>query len=90
MYSGLEGGEMVCMSSDIEGDDVDFDDDLINLDLDSDWEGEDGDVQISEHNNSESDQEEIDKSPPAKKGENSSMSLPPECLKLCVRKMLVK
>ena len=66
---------MVSMNSDSEGDDVDLAENFFSLDLDSDWEGEDGDVQNSEANNSESDQEEIDKSSPAKKGENSSMSL---------------
>ena len=70
MYSGLEAGKMVCMNSDSEGDDVDLAEELVSLDLDSDWKGEDGDVQNSEDNNSDSDQEEIDKSPPAKKGEN--------------------
>ena len=82
---------MVCMNSDSEGDDVDLAEELVNLDLDSDWEGEDGDVQNSKDNNSESDKEEIGKSPSAMKGENSRMSLPQQkCLKLCVRKMLVK
>ena len=57
VYSGLEEGEMVCMNSDSEGHDVDFAEELVNLDLDSDWEGEDGDVQNSKDNNSESDQE---------------------------------
>ena len=46
VYSGLEGGEMVCVNSDSKGDDVDLAEELVNLDLDSDWEGEDGDVQI--------------------------------------------
>ena len=39
VYSGLEAGEMVCMSSDSEGDDVDLAEELLNLDLDSDLEG---------------------------------------------------
>ena len=51
---------MVCMNSDSKGDDVDLAEKLVNLDLDSNWEGEDGEVQNSEDNNSESDQEEID------------------------------
>ena len=90
MYSGLEAGEMVCMKSGHEGDDVNLAEEFVSLDLDSGLEGEDGDVQNSQDNNSDSDQE-VDKSPPAKKGENSSMSLPQQkCLKLCVRKMLVK
>ena len=72
------------MNSDSEGGDVDLAEELDSLDLDSNWEGDDGDVQNGENNNSESDQEEIDKSPPAKKGENSSMSLSQQkCLKLC-------
>ena len=90
MYSGLEADEMVCMNSDSKGDNVDLAEELVNLDLDSDWIGEEGDEHSSEANNSESDQEEVDKSPPAKKGEISSMSLPQQkCLKLCVRKMFV-
>ena len=45
----------------------------------------------SEENNPEGDQEKIDKSSPAKKGENSSMFLPQQkCLKLFIRQMLVK
>ena len=59
MYSGLEAGEIVCVNSHNDGDDVDLAEEFINSDLDSDWEGEDGDVQNSEDNNSESDQEEI-------------------------------
>ena len=55
------------MSSDSEGDDVDLAEELVTLDLDSDWEGEDGDLKNSEDNNLESDQEEMEKSPPAKK-----------------------
>ena len=74
MYSGQEAGEMVCMKSDSEGNDADLTEEMVNINLDSDWEGEDGDVQNSEDNNSESDQEEIDKSP-AKKSENSSISV---------------
>ena len=78
---------MVCMISVIEGDDVDIAEEFVSLDVDSDWEGEDGDVQNSKDNNSVSDQEEIDKSPPAKKGENSYMSLPPQKMpKTCIRK----
>ena len=38
-----------------EGDDVDLAEEFVNSDLDWDWEGEDGDVQNSEENNSESD-----------------------------------
>ena len=91
MYSGLEAREMDCMNSDSEGDDVDFAEEIVSLDLDSDWEGEDGDVQNSEDSNSERDQEEIHKSPPAMKGDNSSMSLPQQkCLKLCIRKNACK
>ena len=37
-YSGLEAGKMVCMNSDSEGDDVDLAEELVNIDLDSDWE----------------------------------------------------
>ena len=74
MYNGVEAGEMVCMNSDSKGDDVDLAEELVSLGLDADWEGEDGDIQNSEENNSESDQNEIEKSLPAKKGENSSMS----------------
>ena len=47
MYSRLEAGEMVCMNSDSKGDDLDLTEELVNLDLDSDQEGEDGDVQSS-------------------------------------------
>ena len=66
MYGGLEVGEMVWMNSDSKGDDVNLAEELVNLDLDSDCKEEDGDVQNSKDSNSESDQEEIDKSPPAK------------------------
>ena len=76
VYSGLEAEKMVCMNSDSAGDDVDLAEELVNLDLDSDWEGEDGDIENSDASNFESDQEETDKSPLAKKGENSGMSLP--------------
>ena len=62
MYSSLETGEMVCINSESEGDDVDLAEEFVSLDLDTDWEGEDGDVPNSEDNNSESDQEEIDRS----------------------------
>ena len=65
MYIGLEAGEMICMNSDSEGDDEELAEEFVNSDLGSDLEGEDGDVQHSEDNNSESDQEETDKSPPA-------------------------
>ena len=41
MYSGVEAGQLVCMNSDSEGDDVDLAEELVNLDLDSDWKGED-------------------------------------------------
>ena len=64
------------MNSDSEGDDVELAEALVSLDLDSDWEAEDGDVQNSEDNYFESDQKEIDIFPPAKKGENSCMSFP--------------
>ena len=91
MYSGLEAREMVCMNSDIEGDDVDLAEEFVSLDLDSDWKGKDGEVPNSGDNNSESDQEEIDKYPAAKKVENSSMPLRHQkCLKLCVRKNACK
>ena len=63
VYSGLEAGEMGFMNIDSEGDVVDLAEELVNLDLDSNWKGEDGDVQNSEDNNSKSDQEEIDRSP---------------------------
>ena len=46
MHSGLEAGEEVCMKSDSKGDDVDLAEESVNLDLDSDWGGEDGDVKI--------------------------------------------
>ena len=59
---------MVCINSDSEGDDVDLAEELVYLDLDSHWEGKERDVQNSE-DNFEGDQKEIDKSPPAKKGE---------------------
>ena len=58
------------MNSGSEGDDVDLAEEFVSLDLDSDWKGEDEDVQNSEDNNSESSQQEMDKFPPAKKGEN--------------------
>ena len=91
VYSGKEAGEMVCMNSDSEGDDLDLAEELVSLDWDSDWEGVDEDIQNSEDNNTEGDQEQIDKSSPSKKDWNSSMSLSHQkCLKLCVRKMLVK
>ena len=61
VYIGLEAGEKVCMNSDSKGDDVDLTEELVNLYLDSDLEGEDGDVQSSEDTNSESDQVERDK-----------------------------
>ena len=63
------------MNSDSKENDVDLAEDLVNLDLDSDWVEEDEDVQNSGDNNSESEQKEIDKSPPAKRDENSNMSL---------------
>ena len=82
---------MVCIHSDSKEDDVDIAEELVSLDLNSDWKGEDQDVQNIKDNNFESDQEEIDKYPLAKKGENSSISLSQQkCLKLCVRKMLIK
>ena len=45
MYSGLEAGEMVCVNSDSEGEYVDLAEELVNLDLNSDWEREDATVQ---------------------------------------------
>ena len=36
VYNGLEAGEMVCMNSDSEGDDVDLAEEFVSLDLDSD------------------------------------------------------
>ena len=77
MCSGLEAGEVVCMNSVSEGDDVDLAEEIVSSDLDSDLEGEDGDVPNSKDNNSKSEQEEIDKSPPAKKGENSKYVFSP-------------
>ena len=38
VYSGSEAGEMVCVNSDSEGDDVDLAKEFVYLDLDSDWE----------------------------------------------------
>ena len=59
---------MVCKRNDSDGDDVA--EEFVNSNLDLDYEGEDGDVQHSKGNNSESDCEEIDKPLPAKKAEN--------------------
>ena len=48
VYSGLEAGDMVCMNSDSEGDNVNLAEEFVSLDLDSEWVGEDGDVKNSE------------------------------------------
>ena len=77
VYSGLKAGEMVSMNSDSEAGDTDLTEELVNLDLDSDWEGEDGDEQNSKENNSECDQEEI-----------VCLSSQQKHLKLCIRKCL--
>ena len=47
VYSGLQAGEMVCINSDSEGDNVDLAEEFVSLDLDSDVEGEDRDLQNS-------------------------------------------
>ena len=65
--SGLEAWKMICMNGDSKRYVVDLVEVLVSLDLDSDWEGEDGGVQNSKDNNSEDDQEELEKSPLAKK-----------------------
>ena len=39
-------GKMVCMKSDSEWDDVDLDEEMDNLDLESHWEEEDEDIQL--------------------------------------------
>ena len=84
VYSATEAGEMVCMNSDSEGDEINLGEDLDKMSISSDYED---DLQFDE-NNTDNDDEDPSSSPPAKKG-NLFLLANKKCLHNRVRKNVI-